>query len=82
MPERLTGSIISQLKIKDKRYVVFDSVVQGLFISINPSGRKTFNIQYTCESSAGGQKRNSMKIGDASILSVTQAREKAKELLL
>lgn len=81
MPERLTGSIISQLKIKDKRYVVFDSVVQGLFVSINPSGRKTYNIQYTSESSAGEQKRNSMKIGDASILSLTQAREKAKELL-
>lgn len=81
MPERLTGSIISQLKIKDKRYVVFDSVVQGLFVSVNPSGRKTFNIQYTIESSTGEQKRNSMKIGDVSILSVTQAREKAKELL-
>ncbi|WP_346689619.1 tyrosine-type recombinase/integrase [uncultured Cloacibacillus sp.] len=81
MPERFTNSFVSQLQIKDKRYIVFDSIVQGLFVSVLPSGRKTFNIQYTCESSDGTSKRNSMKIGDASVLSVTQAREKAKDLL-
>ena len=53
MPERFTNSFVSQLQLKDKRYIVFDSIVQGLFVSLLLSGRMTFNLHYTFESSIG-----------------------------
>lgn len=81
MPERLTSTVIAQLKPKNNRYLVFDTAIPNLYVAVHPTGRKTFNLQYTIENNDGTKKRNCKKIGDASILSIIQAREKAKELL-
>lgn len=77
MSKKLTQMIISQLPIKDKRYSVYDSVIKGLYVTVFTSGRKTFNVKYTRPCG----KQNCKVIGDAAILSITQAREKAQTIL-
>ena len=77
MPKKLTQTIISQLPVTDKRYSVYDSVIKGLYITVFTSGRKTFNVKYTRPCG----KQNCKVIGDAVILSITQAREKAQTIL-
>lgn len=81
MTERLTTTSIAQLKPKKNRYLVFDSAIPNLYVAVHPTGRKTFNVQYVHENDDGTKERNCLKVGDASILSIIQAREKAKELL-
>lgn len=78
MPARLTQSSINQLTPKEKSYSLFDSVVQGLFVTVHPSGKKIFYIKY--KHPTRGKNTNN-KIGDASVLSIAQAREKAQALL-
>lgn len=77
MPKRLTQTIIAQLPVTGKRYSIYDAVIKGLYVTVFASGRKTFNVKYTL--SCG--KQNCRVIGDAAILSVAQAREKAQTIL-
>lgn len=78
MPERLTQSIVDKSTAREKRYSIRDSVVSGLLLRVEPSGKKNWLLDY--RSPASGN-RNTKKIGTAGVLTVAQAREKAKNIL-
>lgn len=70
---RLTNTIVKNLTSRKKRYDVRDDQLSGLFVRIEPSGRKTFFLDYRLRGRRGTQ-----KIGNASILTIAQARELAR----
>lgn len=77
MSVKLTQNTVAALKPKDKAYTVWDSVLKGFYVKGSPAGNKVFCVSYV---RPGGQ-RNTRKIGDCSILSVSVARDKAKAFL-
>ncbi|MDD3708617.1 MAG: Arm DNA-binding domain-containing protein, partial [Aminobacterium sp.] len=74
--EKLTNTYIKNLKPDKKRYTIRDTETKGLLLRVEPSGKKTFYLDYTIN-----EKRSSKKLGDAKILTVTEAREMATLLL-
>lgn len=77
MSVKLTQNTVAALEPKDKAYTVWDSVLKGFYVKVSPAGNKVFCVSYV---RPGGQ-RNTRKIGDCSILSVSVARDKAKAFL-
>lgn len=77
MSVKLTQNSVATLTPKDKAYTVWDSVLKGFYVKVSPVGNKVFCVSYV---RPGGQ-RNTRKIGDCSILSVSVARDKAKAFL-
>lgn len=77
MPEKLTLSYVDKLKPKDRRYDIRDVGLQGLFVRVEPTGKKTYYLDY----SNANSKRKTSKIGSASVLSPAQAREAGQVIL-
>lgn len=73
MPKKLTYKFVRSLKPQEKDFTVFDSEVKGLMIRVRSGGKKTFRVEY------GRNKR--VTIGDANIVTVQQARDKAIQIL-
>lgn len=69
----LTASIISRLKPEAKPYEVRDDRLKGFLVRVQPSGHKSYVVQW-----ARGRR---FTIGDASVLTLGQARTKALEIL-
>ncbi|MDN5872515.1 MAG: site-specific integrase [Nitrococcus sp.] len=72
MPE-LTQKIIATSRPKSAAYDIRDARIGGFLLRVLPSGKKRFYAQY------GRGKR--CLIGDAKVLTLTQARLKAKQLI-
>ncbi|MCP5077498.1 MAG: tyrosine-type recombinase/integrase [Psychromonas sp.] len=77
-PVRLTNKFISGVIPRQRRYAIKDSVVTGLTLHIYPSGSKRFL--------AVGRVRKANKVrtktlGDASVISIEDARTAAREFL-
>jgi len=77
MQEKLTQAIVQKITPTDKRQKIKDLVLPGLMLRVEPSGKKTWYIDYK---RPNGQ-RTYHKIGSAEILTVAQARDLAKEFL-
>lgn len=77
MPTKcLTNAAVKSLVPMGKRYDVRDSgqnSIHGLFVRVESSGKKTFYLDYVFDG-----KRNTRKIGDATILTVAEARSIAR----
>jgi len=69
----LTQQIIAKLSAQDKPYEVRDDRIKGFLLRIQPTGKKTFIVEF-----ARGKR---ITIGDAAILTLTQARNTAIEVL-
>jgi len=69
----LTQQIIARLKPDEKPYEVRDDKLKGFLVRVQPSGSMSYVCQY------GRGKR--ITLGDARILTLDQARTKAKEIL-
>lgn len=69
----LTNTLVSQLKTKEKAYDVRDRELRGFLVRVYPSGTKT----YRCEYKHGKH----VTIGRANLLTATQARNQAKQVL-
>lgn len=76
MGEKLTNSFVEKLGPGEKRRDIRDTLIPKLILRVEPSGKKSYLVDFTI---AG--RRSSEKIGDAAILTVAQAREKAREFL-
>lgn len=74
---RLTEASVRKALPEEKRYDLRDETTPGLICRIETSGKKTWLMDYTKLSGGRGTK----KIGDARILKVDQAREKAIKFL-
>lgn len=77
MKVKFTINYIDGLKPSDKRYEVQDTLFPHLTIRVSPSGVKSYYILYR---DSGGTLRR-VKIGDAKIITPTQARETAQRVL-
>ena len=78
-PVRLSKRIIGGLTPMNRQFIAYDSEIAGFGIRVNPTGRKSWIIEYR----SGG--RNSPKqrltLGPATQLTPDQARKSARELL-
>ncbi|MCC6489497.1 MAG: DUF4102 domain-containing protein, partial [Candidatus Hydrogenedentes bacterium] len=77
MPEKLTERFVKSAPIKEKPYEVFDTELRGLLFRVQPSGHKSFYVQYT---TPGGKHRRH-RLGTADAVSVAQARDAAREYM-
>lgn len=73
---KLTDTRVSEFKATGKQYRVWDSLIPGFHVLIQPSGSGAFRVQFQ---RSGGSKV-SVSIGDVNAWSVKQAREKAAAL--
>ena len=77
MPKvHLTQTMIQKAEIRDARYTIRDDS-PGLILRVGSSGSKVFYVDYFTTDG----KRSLHKIGSAEVLTVTQAREAAKDFL-
>lgn len=74
---KLTQAEVNKAQATGKRYSIRDTEIQGLLLRVGVSGDKVFYVDYY--DSRG--KRTMRKIGRADTLSISQARDAAKELL-
>jgi Arm DNA-binding domain len=72
MPQRLTASFIRSLKPKKNRFIITDDKTPGLALVTNPNGKQYFYYRYR---PSGSQKVVEEPIGNAAILSLSDARK-------
>ncbi|MGE4348845.1 MAG: tyrosine-type recombinase/integrase [Candidatus Berkiella sp.] len=77
MKIKITTKAVDSLVIKPKVYEVCDEIQSGFVIRVLPSGLKSFWIRYRLSNG----KRDRFVLGHYGIITVAQAREKAKSLL-
>ncbi|MDR1907766.1 MAG: tyrosine-type recombinase/integrase [Holosporales bacterium] len=77
MQEKLTQTIVQRIASTGQRQKIKDLVLPGLMLRVEPSGKKTWYIDYK---RPNGQ-RTYHKIGSAEILTVMQARDVAQKFL-
>ena len=78
MIAKLTQTYVQNLKPLDKLYWVRDTLFRGFLLSVSYGGKKTFYADYRRKDN---DKRVTHKIGDATTLTVAEARESAREIL-
>ncbi|WP_323401631.1 tyrosine-type recombinase/integrase [Aminobacterium sp.] len=74
---KLTNTLILKSQAKEKRYSLSDTETTGLIVRIEPSGSKSFYVDY--RNSYTG-KRVQRRLGYTNELTVTQARELAQKI--
>jgi integrase len=74
---KFTQAIVQNITPGAKRQRIKDSVTTGLTLSVEPSGRKTWLVDYRRQDG----KRSYYTVGRADLFTVAEAREKAKEFL-
>lgn len=74
---KLTQAEVNKAAITGKRYKLRDTEIQGLILVVSAAGGKTYAVDYYDIEG----RRTEKKLGRADSLSLTQARDAAKELL-
>lgn len=77
MKIKMTDQALAKQKPKDDRYEVWDTLVSNLMVTVFPSGKKTWSVRYRSDG-----KRVKMKLGDYPNLALSDARRKAKDVLV
>lgn len=72
----LTNTLVRNTLPEEKRIDIRDTGVPGLMLRVEPSGNK----QFYADCRHGGR-RKSIRIGSATLLTVAQARDRAREIL-
>ncbi len=70
---QITDRTIRTVKAKDHRYEIRDSALTGFMLRVSPSGKKFFYVQL--------ERGRKIKIGNASIMTLTRARKLALDKL-
>ncbi|MEP4900197.1 MAG: Arm DNA-binding domain-containing protein, partial [Paracoccaceae bacterium] len=74
---KLTATGVDKWKATDKRQEVPDSLMTGLYLIVQPSGRKSWQVRYRF-----GSKHRRMTLGKFPLLSLGDARTRARETLI
>lgn len=74
MRERITKGFVDELMPREKPYDVFDSEVKGFLLRVQPSGTMVYYAAYRLPDGRRGRHR----VGPASVLTPSQARESAR----
>ncbi|MFG6594861.1 tyrosine-type recombinase/integrase [Sulfitobacter sp. 1A13368] len=75
MAVKLTPRTVENLKASDKRQQIADTLLPGLALIVQPTGKKSWTVRYRA---AGKQRR--MLLGDYPAIPLKEAREKAREI--
>ena len=73
---KLTATGVEKWKVTDKRQEVPDTLMTGLYLTVQPSGKKAWQIRYRF-----GEKHRRMTLGRYPMLSLGDARARAREAL-
>ena len=73
---KLTAATVEKLKPTDKRQGIPDSLCTGLYLTVQPSGKKGWQVRYR----HGGTHRR-MSLGAYPVLSLADARQRARDML-
>jgi integrase len=73
---KLTAATVEKLKPTDKRQEIPDSLCTGLYLTVQPSGKKGWQVRYR----HGGTHRR-MTLGGYPVLSLAEARQRARDVL-
>src|SRR5688572_22725530 len=74
---RLTTTSLNRLAATSRRYSVFDTALPAFGVRVEPSGIKTFQLWYR----VGGRLRQAT-LGRFGVLTLDEARKKAREMLV
>lgn len=77
--ERLTKSFVDKLTPADKPYFVWCGKLAGFGVTVRPTGRKTFIVQY--RTGGRGSKERRKPLGQYGVVTVEQARKAAETYL-
>ena len=77
MKAKITNRLVKSLRPSQKPYEVVDTEVAGFILRVQPSGTMIYYASYRLQD----RRRNRVRLGSARVLSPTQARGKAKEVL-
>ena len=77
MKIKMTDQAIAKQKPSQNRYEIWDTLVSNLMVTIFPSGKKTWSVRYRADG-----KRVKMKLGDYPELALSDARRKARDVLI
>lgn len=77
MKLKMTDRALAKQKPRGSRYEVWDTLVSNLMMTVFPSGKKTWSVRYRSDN-----KRVKMKLGDYPTLGLSDARRKAKDVLV
>jgi hypothetical protein len=77
MKAKITDRLVKSLKPSQKPYEVVDTEVAGFMMRVQPLGTMIYYV--TCR--LHDRRRNRVRLGSARVLSPSQARNKAKEVL-
>lgn len=77
MKLKMTDQALAKQKPRGSRYEVWDTLVSNLMMTVFPSGKKTWSVRYRSDN-----KRVKMKLGDYPTLGLSDARRKAKDVLV
>ena len=77
MKQELTEELIAGLRPGARDLLVWDTVVAGLFVKVTPAGKKSFGLYYRI-----GDKQSRPKLGAVGQISLDDARQLAREMLL
>ena len=78
MKAPLTQTLVDKLRSEGVRVEVWDAKLANFYLQVRESGSGTFYIRYTL---APSNAKQGYRLGDAGVLSVTQARAMAKAML-
>lgn len=73
---KLTAATVEKLKPTDKRQEIPDSLCTGLYLTVQPSGKKGWQVRYR---HSGTHRR--MSLGAYPVLSLADARQRARDML-
>jgi len=76
MKTKLTDALIKRHSAGGQRCELWDTLITNLYVQVTERGQASFFIRYV---SPVSQKKRTVKLGDAAIWSVSQAREAARE---
>ncbi|MFG6508274.1 MULTISPECIES: tyrosine-type recombinase/integrase [unclassified Sulfitobacter] len=74
---KITAVFVQKVKPTDRRQEIPDSLVKGLYLIVQPSGVKGWQVRYRT-----GSAQRRMTLGRYPVLSLADARERAREALL
>jgi integrase len=77
MQTKITQTIVQNVKPAEKLFWVRDTLIKGFVMSVSYGGKKTYCVDYKHTNG----KRATHKIGDATLITVAEAREAAREFL-
>jgi integrase len=78
---KITKTVVDESTPKAKRYVVWDGLLPGFGIRVEPSGHKVYFVRYRANGGGRGETKKDFTIGKHGLVTADQARLEARDAL-